>query len=753
MTREEAMDRLTEYVLGELTPDERAAIERLLETDADLCAERDEIREAVALVSACATPCPTVKQDRLAMGRVDAILSRIVTSPRPRRRLGSVIPVSTAAAAAFFAVLAYTGSLGPTRGERAMAERLADAESRLETLRNTGGRMLTVQERMLDPVPFDYRSLESSPHAPLDSSVGSARFPVLDDFTASPPTAAEYFLQGRSNRYDTRLRRLDAVKGELNTNIPDFPLGTRLRSPNRIEELRRILQERIGGRRVENLRDFDVQICQDAAIADPLVDTEEYDPLIDNPFARPLDVPLSTFSIDVDTASYANVRRFLRDGQLPPPDAVRLEELVNYFHYAYVPPAGAEPFSLTFEAHAAPWEPRHQLVRIGIQGKEIERQFAPTANLVFLVDVSGSMDEEDKLPLVQSSLALLTESLRAQDKVAIVVYAGAAGVVLPPTSGALKQEIVSAVGRLKAGGSTNGAQGIELAYQLAADNFVKDGVNRVILCTDGDFNVGVTSEGDLGRMIEKQSRTGVFLSVLGFGRGNYADARMQVLAQTGNGNAAYIDSLQEARKVLVEQATGTLIAIAKDVKIQVEFNPAKVAAYRLIGYENRLLAAQDFNDDRKDAGEIGAGHQVTALYEVIPAGIEVPTAIVDELRYQKPATVVADGAAAGELCTVKLRYKASDGDTSRKLEFCLTDPGLDVAGASLDFQFAASVAAFAMCLRDSEYKGRANFGLVRELAIAGLGDDALGYRREFVELVKKAGELTEAMQKASEEKK
>ncbi|MBI2922492.1 MAG: VWA domain-containing protein [Planctomycetes bacterium] len=489
------------------------------------------------------------------------------------------------------------------------------------------------------------------------------------------------------------------------------------------------------------VRDYDVQIAQNAAIADPVFDAEQYAPLVDNPFFSPNRDPLSTFSIDVDTAAYANVRHFLNAGQLPPPDAVRGEELINYFHYRYAPPAGTEPFSVALEVHAAPWEPKHRLVRIGLQGREIEMREAPAANLVFLVDVSGSMGSEDKLPLVQKSLRLLVEKLRAQDKVALVVYAGNAGLVLPPTSGSEQGTILAAIDQLSAGGSTNGGEGIELAYRLAGENFVKDGINRVLLCTDGDFNVGVSSEGDLVRLIEEKRSSGVFLSVLGFGTGNLADARMQQLADKGNGNASYIDSLSEARKVLVEQATGTLITIAKDVKIQVEFNPAKVAAYRLIGYENRMLAAQDFNDDRKDAGEIGAGHQVTALYEIVPAGTEAPIAVpADPLKYQKPADATP-GAAFDELLTVKLRFKAPDGDVSVKTEFTLADPGVNAPASSDDFEFAAAVAAFGMCLRDSEYRGAANFGLVRELALAGIGDDPQGHRKEFVELVRRAAEL------------
>ncbi len=473
--------------------------------------------------------------------------------------------------------------------------------------------------------------------------------------------------------------------------------------------------------------------------ADPAFNTEEYAHFRDNPYFRVADQPLSTFSIDVDTASYANVRRFVHDGQLPPADAVRIEEMVNYFAYDYASPVDGKPFSAAVEVRPAPWEPKHRLARIGIQGKKVALEEAPRANLVFLIDVSGSMESSDKLPLVKNCLRMLVKQLRVKDTVSIVVYAGSSGLVLPPTTGAAQGAMEKALDRLQAGGSTNGGEGIELAYKVAQENFVPGGVNRVILCTDGDFNVGVTSEGGLVRLIEEKRKSGVFLSVLGFGTGNYADARMQQLADKGNGNAAYIDTLKEGRKVLVEQATGTLITIAKDVKIQVEFNPAKVAGYRLIGYENRVMANQDFNDDTKDAGEIGAGHQVTALYEIVPAGQEVPGGKVDGLKYQAPSTTT--GAASGELCTVKLRYKLPNGETSDKFEVAVNDPGSD-AVSTPEFDFAASVAAFGMLLRKSDYKGQANWNLVLELAKGGLGRDEGGYRAEFVEMVRDARDLS-----------
>ena len=466
--------------------------------------------------------------------------------------------------------------------------------------------------------------------------------------------------------------------------------------------------------------------------------------LVENPFQAVEDHPLSTFSIDVDTASYANVRRFLlQDNQLPPADAVRIEELVNYFDYDYSPPTSDAPFASHIEVAECPWTPGRRLVRIGLKGYEIETNQRPASNLVFLLDVSGSMNQSDKLPLLQSGMKLLAGQLSNNDRVAIVVYAGSEGLVLPPTAGDQRAKILDAIDRLKAGGSTNGGAGIELAYKIAQEQFIKEGVNRVILCTDGDFNVGTTSTGDLERMVEEKAKSGVFLSVLGFGRGNLNDAMMETISNKGNGNYAYIDGITEAQKVLVEQMGGTLVTIAKDVKIQVEFNPVQVEAYRLIGYANRMLAAEDFNDDTKDAGEIGAGHTVTALYEVVPAGGEVDLPDVDPLRYQLAAARTKNKEVAGELLTLKLRYKQPDGDTSELIEFPVSDGGASFSKASPDFQFAAAVASFGMLLRDSPYRGLSSCDAVLEIAESARGDDEHGYRAEFAEIVKRARPLAE----------
>ncbi|MCK6526207.1 VWA domain-containing protein [Myxococcota bacterium] len=466
----------------------------------------------------------------------------------------------------------------------------------------------------------------------------------------------------------------------------------------------------------------------------PEFNTEAYDHVADNAFVAVADQALSTFSIDVDTASYSNVRRFLDGGTLPPKDAVRIEELVNYFDYDYPGPRSEQPFAAVTEVSECPWNPSNRLVHIGLQGRRIDMQDLPPLNLVFLLDVSGSMNSPDKLPLVKQGMAMLVEQLRPQDRIAITVYAGAAGLVLPSTPGSQKRPILDALDRLSAGGSTAGGAGIQLAYRIAQDNFRKGAVNRVILATDGDFNVGTTSQGDLVRLIEAKRESGVFLTVLGFGTGNLKDATMEKLADKGNGNYAYIDSADEARKALGREVGASLVTIAKDVKVQVEWNPQQVASYRLVGYENRMLAAQDFNDDKKDAGEIGAGHSVTALYEVVPAGRGTAGSGVDPLRYQAGRAPTA-AASSGEMMTVKLRYKEPEGSTSKLISFPVSDRGKAFGSTSDDFRFSAAVAAYGMLLRDSEHRGRADFGKVESWARGALGEDPSGDRRDFLRLV------------------
>ncbi len=455
----------------------------------------------------------------------------------------------------------------------------------------------------------------------------------------------------------------------------------------------------------------------------------------DNQFQNVSVNPLSTFSIDVDAASYSNIRRFINQGQLPSADAVRLEEMINYFSYDYPQPDGNNRFSVTTEVSDAPWNPKHKLVQIGLQSQRIPTETLPANNLVFLLDVSGSMEDSNKLPLLKSALRLLVNELRDSDKVAIVVYAGNAGLVLPPTPGSQKDKIFDAIEQLAAGGSTAGGEGIQLAYKIARENFLKLGNNRIILATDGDFNVGVTSDEELVRLIEKEREQGIFLTVLGFGTGNLQDAKMEQLADKGNGNYSYIDNLLEAKKVLVKEMGATLLTIAKDVKIQVEFNPAKVQGYRLIGYENRLLADRDFNDDKKDAGELGAGHSVTALYEIIPTGVknDVPLPKVDTLKYQQKSLSSHD-----EIMQVKLRYKQPQESTSQLLTYPVVDRGVKLSEATTNFKFASAVAEFGMVLRNSPDKGTATLDGVLQLARQSQGPDLDGYRAEFIRLVEKS---------------
>lgn len=465
--------------------------------------------------------------------------------------------------------------------------------------------------------------------------------------------------------------------------------------------------------------------------------SEEYGTFTENKFQLAKDIPLSTFSIDVDAASYANFRRFINQGQIPPRDAIRTEEMINYFDYNYPQPTGKQPINVITEVSDCPWNSQNRLLHIGIKAKNIPVEKLPESNLVFLIDVSGSMSGANRLPLVKSSMKLLVKQLRDKDKVAIVVYAGNAGVVLESTSGKEKEKIIAAIDKLEAGGSTAGGAGIQLAYKIAKDNFIKDGNNRVILATDGDFNVGVSSNDELEKLIENQRKSGVFLTVLGYGMGNYKDSKMQTLAQKGNGNHAYIDNLTEAKKVLVSEFSGTLFTIAKDVKLQLEFNPAKVQAYRLIGYESRLLNKEDFNDDTKDAGEMGAGHTVTALYEIVPVGVKSSViGSVDELKYQKEKKDEASVSnTSNELLTVKIRYKAPDGDTSERIEVPVIDGKTLFIATSNNFRFSAAVAQVGMLLHDSPYKTDATYEKAIALAKTAYGDDTEGYRHEFVKLV------------------
>jgi Ca-activated chloride channel homolog len=521
-------------------------------------------------------------------------------------------------------------------------------------------------------------------------------------------------------------------------------------APSAVEEFRaqslRMLEVQggvVGGGGVAAGSYLMAETAQDAWYYRQPRNTESYSDSGENPFRAVSADPLSTFSIDVDTASYTNMRRFLNGGNLPPTEAIRIEELINYFHYSYPQPKGDQPFSITTELAECPWDTTHRLALIGLQGKEIDNSDVPPRNLVFLIDVSGSMMSPDKLPLVRSAMRMLAETLRANDRVAIVVYAGNSGLVLPSTAGSGKERIIQAIERLEAGGSTNGGAGIRLAYQIGRENFIKSGVNRVILATDGDFNVGTVDQKDLERLIEHERASGVFLSVLGVGTGNLKDSTMEMLADKGNGNYSYLDSMHEAHRVLVKQAGSTLVTIAKDVKIQIEFNPKTVKAYRLIGYENRMLKKEDFNDDRKDAGEIGAGHSVTAIYEIVPAGTELDRPSVDPLKYADPAPaqpprVATKGKFDDELLTVKLRYKAPSGDVSTPTSQAMLDRPQPI-GANLGF--ASAVAEAGMLLRNSSQGKNASYASAIARARKFRGEDAEGYRAEFIRLMEVAATL------------
>ena len=470
--------------------------------------------------------------------------------------------------------------------------------------------------------------------------------------------------------------------------------------------------------------------------------TESYDFMKENDFLKAIDNPLSTFSIDVDNASYTNSRRYIDNGSLPPIDAVRVEEFINYFSYDYAKPTGKHPFSINTEVSECPWNNEHKLVHVGIQGKRFPFEGLAPINLVFLVDVSGSMSDANKLPLLKKSLTLLVNKMRPQDRISLTVYAGAAGVVLPSTSGANKETIIAALDQLNAGGSTAGGAGITLAYKIAKENFIPSGYNRVLIATDGDFNVGASSDGEMTRLIESKRDDGIFLTVLGFGMGNYKDSKMESISDHGNGNYFYIDNIGEAQKTLVEKLDGTLCAIAKDVKIQVEFNPLKVQSYRLIGYENRMLKKEDFNDDKKDAGELGAGHTVTALYEIVPVGVKsTTTSTVDPLRYQKNELTKIESKYIDEMMVIKFRYKDPKDTVSQLMVHTLKDKGVTLANSSDNFRFSSSVAEFGMLLRDSKFKGKATFEQAIELAKAAKGIDEEGYRAEFIKMMKTASLL------------
>lgn len=470
--------------------------------------------------------------------------------------------------------------------------------------------------------------------------------------------------------------------------------------------------------------------------------TENYSAIHENGYKNAFDQPLSTFSVDVDNASYSNVRRMLNMGQLPPVDAVRIEEMINYFNYEYQLPSKDAPYSINSELTVCPWNETHQLLLVGLRAKEIDKSHLPASNLVFLLDVSGSMQDQNKLPLVQSAMRMLVKELRPNDRVAIVVYAGAAGIVLESTTGNKKETILNAIDGLSAGGSTAGGEGIRLAYKTASEHFIKGGNNRIILATDGDFNVGVSSTSEMERLVEKERESGIYMTVLGFGMGNIKDDKMEAIADKGNGNYAYIDNLQEAHRMFVKEFGGTLFTVAKDVKFQLEFNPQNVKGYRLIGYENRLLNKEDFKDDKKDAGEMGVGHRVTALYEIVPAGSDEKFPTIDELKYQEREKESVKHF-SDELVTIKTRFKTPDGTQSYPINQVVTTKATGFSDASANLRFASAVAGFGMLLRKSEFSGNINYSKVTEIAKNAKGNDEEGYRGEFVRLVKVAESLSQ----------
>ncbi len=713
--------RLTAYALDEMEAAERAAFEPLLAADPAARRAVDEIRATAALLGdALASEDESIAVAPLELPAASAPVEDPYRSKRPKLlRFPSLYYVTAMAAAACFTVVVFTQS------ERDYAAK-------------SGARLIPLNDATVAAMRVEAAEARES----------VARHEVRAKREIVAAANGQFELQARAVPVELPPATTAAPSPVEPIRLESFAVAAApAPAPAAVPVPLHASQVTFGSASMTGSAPVSYAAKRSAVVLPQTEasNTEGYSALTENPFLTVAQNPLSTFAADVDTASYSNVRRFLAQRRLPPKGAVRVEELVNYFPYRYAPPAGASPFAAHLEVASAPWAPQHRLVRIGLKGREVSDAVRPRANLVFLLDVSGSMNAANKLPLVQQSLRLLVGKLRPDDRVAIVVYAGATGLALPSTPVRESAKILAALDALQADGSTNGAAGIQLAYDIAKANFVPGGVNRVVLATDGDFNVGVASESELTDLIATKAKSGVFLSVLGFGMGNLKDGTLEQLADKGNGNYAYIDSLAEAKKVLVEQAGGTLVTIAKDVKLQVEFNPAVAQAYRLLGYENRLLRKEDFNNDKVDAGEIGAGHTVTALYEVVPVGAPTPeTSPVDALKYQRvEATPRATPGANGELLTLKIRYKEPAGDVSSKLEFALRDGGKSFTEASADFKFAAAVAAFGLRLKDSAYRGDVTLGKVAEWAREGLVDDAGGYRTEFLGLVTEAAALVE----------
>jgi Ca-activated chloride channel homolog len=729
--------RLTAYSVDEVDAETAAAVERALRDHVSIAAAVDETRAAALLVAALfsSEAAPELRDDQRR-----AIAEAAARADRPSRRRGLAIGGGLAVAAtAVLAVLLMRGRApvvppAPERTVPALPPPVATAVpgpagesvrvAPVRAPRPAAPQTVTVTGLVKDETGAVIPGVEVTVVALEGGKEQRATTGARGTFQLKGVSPGRLEVRAELTGFTSSAHQVTAPRGAVVSWQPTLRIASVAEEITVAGDLPVVMTYSAG---------FSTTVRQE-------LDTEAYGYRADNAFAETRQHPLSTFSLDVDTASYSNVRRFLDDDELPPVDAVRIEELVNYFPYDYAPPKGRQRFAAALEIAPAPWKPENRLLRIGLKTADLDLANRPPANLVFLVDVSGSMGEPNKLPLVQQSLRLLVEQLTPRDRVALVVYAGAAGLVLPSTAGDQQAAIAAAIDCLEAGGSTNGGEGIELAYAEAARRFVKGGVNRVILATDGDFNVGVTDEGGLVRLIEEKAKSGVFLSVLGYGMDNLKDSTMESLADKGNGNYAYIDSLREAKKALVEQMAGTLVTVAKDAKVQVEFNPALVRAYRLLGYENRLLRPEDFKDDAKDAGEVGAGHTVTALYEIVPASRAWSGPQVDPLRYVAPGQLT-DAARSDELLRLKIRYKEPEGRKSRQQQWTLVDRGQGLSAASGDFRFAAAVASFGMLLRDSADKGAATYESVLDLATGGRGDDAAGYRAEFIELVEKARRL------------
>ncbi len=733
MTRTIDETMLTAYALGECSPDEAAEVQALLRRSPGARELVEQLQELAAIAEEALLEEPSLLDDQR-QAILDAADARDQDQPAALPPVVTPVPLPPPTA------VDKVVELQPRRrgiwalrasavGAIAAVVVAAVLVPSLYTLNAPGG------ERAYGPVASSNDPAARVVASPDRAGADHGKRELLHELNAELQTTPEAADALRALGYIAEAPPTDGHNKNDEVERLRRAASMMVRKQNQSDGLEwNLQQEDDGERAIAARRGRDAKGQADA-------NGERYNPISHNAFQLVTDAPLSTLSIDVDTASYANVRRFLEHHTLPPASAVRIEELINYFDYGYTPPSGDAPFATHVEIAGCPWAPEHRLVRVGVKGRVIDTGELPPSNLVFLLDVSGSMSAQNKLPLVQQAIQLLVHELDERDRVAIVVYAGSSGLVLPATSGDHPAAILGALGQLQAGGSTAGGAGIELAYQTAVANFVEGGINRVILATDGDFNVGVSDQGQLLELIEDRAKSGVFLTVLGFGTGNLQDGTMEQLADHGNGNYAYIDSIDEARKVLVTERGGTMATIAKDVKIQVEFNPLQVHAYRLIGYENRVLAAQDFADDSKDAGEIGAGHTVTALFEVVPAGADLAVPGAPILEYQKPMGTTA-AAASGELMTVKLRYKQPDGERSQLLSFPITDGGAPWSNASTDLRHAAAVAAFGMLLRDSPYQGQATWELVAQLAAQGAARDPHGYRAEFRTLVRRAQELS-----------